>query len=86
MIECSYKDCSVNEKNETKGNKLNLHHLILKLMGGTDGDGRRWICKKHHDILHFKLAGVIWRYVPDDKKEECKKAVKSFSLRFIGEE
>ncbi len=63
-----------------------LHHYIPRGIGGTDKDGRVYLCKKHHDILHQHLLKVAFFYVPDDKKAECKKAIEDFSRGWVGKE
>jgi len=83
MIKCNYKGCNINEENETESNKLHLHHLVPKSIGGIDINGRRWLCKKHHNILHLMIVSIVWKYIPEDKKEECKEVVKRFSLRLM---
>ena len=82
VVKCRYEGCNINEKNEPPLNKLHSHHIIPKSIGGTDKDGRRWLCKKHHDILHLKLTKIIWYYVPEEKREECKEAIKKFTNSF----
>jgi len=59
------------------------HHLIPKCIGGTDLDGRNYLCKKCHDIIHGMLLKVIFEFVPENKKDTCRKSVKQFSLWFI---
>jgi len=83
MIVCRKRGCDINEYNEKEDNKLHLHHLIPKFMGGTDRDGRAYLCKKHHDILHQKIAAIIFRFVPIEREEDCRKTVKEESLKWL---
>jgi len=62
---------------------LELHHLIPKCMDGTDADGRRRLCKKHHDILGHLILKWVWDFIPNDRRELCKKYVKEKSLDYI---
>jgi len=63
------------------------HHIIPKAIGGTDKDGRRYLCKKHHDILYFMLLGKIFEwYVPKDKVAECYGKIEDFSYWWIDQE
>jgi hypothetical protein len=32
-----------------KEKELELSHNVPKYLGGSDADGRMWLCKKHHD-------------------------------------
>lgn len=63
-----------------------LHHYIPKAIGGTDKDGRVYLCEKHHNILHQYLLKVAFFYVPDDKKESCRRAIDFFSRGWVGKE
>ena len=78
MIECRKESCKAD-----KDGFLHLHHLIPKFMGGTDKDGRKRLCEKHHNILHGMIPKIIFQYVPKEKREECKQAVKQFSERWL---
>ena len=63
-----------------------LHHYIPKRLGGTDNDGRVYLCKKHHDILHGAIIGTMWKFVPDEKKPTCKKAIEEFGKWWVTKE
>lgn len=45
---------------EKDQSKLELHHKLPKFMGGTDADGRVYLCKKHHGILHSLVMKKLW--------------------------
>jgi hypothetical protein len=66
--------------------KCQLHHHIPKSIGGTDKDGRVYLCEKHHNILHLHLLKVAFFYVPDDKKDECRKAIEKFGRDWVGQQ
>jgi hypothetical protein len=75
LIFCRKKGC---------GNPIcQSHHYIPKSIGGTDKDGRVYVCKKHHDILHLKLLKRVFAFVPDEKKDECRKAIEEFSRWWV---
>mgnify|MGYP000188545646 CR=1 FL=1 len=38
---------------------LHEHHIIPKIVGGHDKDGRFYLCKKCHEELTLKLAHTI---------------------------
>jgi len=64
-----------------------LHHYVPRGIGGTDKDGRVYLCKKHHDILHQMLLKIVFDFaVPDDKKDGCRKGVEKFSRWWVGME
>jgi len=61
MICC--KKCGYDEDES----KIHLHHIVPKSLGGTDLNGRIYLCEKCHHIWHNMLPKIIWDYVP--KKE-----------------
>lgn len=83
MVEENIIKCRKNGCNESDDNKLHLHHLVPKFMGGTDKDGRRRLCKKHHDILQLTIPSIIFKFVPIEREDDCRKAVKEFSLKWL---
>ena len=62
------------------------HHIIPKSIGGTDKDGRVYLCEKHHVILHLFLLKIVFMFVSKDKQVECYKAIEEFSKKWIGKE
>lgn len=75
LIKCRKKGCDVKE--------VQLHHLIPKFMGGTDKDGRKYLCKKHHDIISNMVGSFIFPFVLFELKESCKHTVKKRTLRWL---
>jgi len=49
--------CDKCKKNFTE-NKLQLSHDIPKYTGGTDADGRHWLCQKCHDKYEYEVLKV----------------------------
>ena len=65
--------------------QVELHHLVPKAIEGNDSYGRRYLCKKCHNIVHnMLLKQVFKKFVPEDKKEVCRGYVKTFTLWWIG--
>jgi len=84
MIPC--KKCGKEfDDSKPEENKLfELHHLIPKCIGGTDKDGRRYLCSIcHHKIMGYTLKFMFNIYVKN--KEECKEGIKNMTLRWLGE-
>tara|TARA_Y100000310_G_scaffold133975_1_gene132994 strand:+ start:4143 stop:4412 length:270 start_codon:yes stop_codon:yes gene_type:complete len=79
MIFC--RSCGITEQ-EIGPKELHLHHLIPKSLGGTDKDGRRYFCKKCHDILHNYLPMIIWKYMEEEQKQKAREEIKRFSECF----
>lgn len=80
LIGCRVNGCQNQGLAESE---YDLHHLIPKSIGGTDADGRTYLCKKHHDIIHLLLLKQVFKYVPDDKKDECRQHIKKFTEWYI---
>ena len=74
-IPCSKKGCTKSEDE--------FHHIVPHFMGGKDIDGRKYLCKEHHDLIHSiiknKLLKILWNFVGEEKKEECRKTIKSYT-------
>lgn len=56
--------------------QIDCHHKHPKFMDNKKGDGPQInLCKKCHHILHNKIPAIIWKYIREDKKEDCIKEV-----------
>lgn len=77
-IKCSVFGC-IKKEDE-------LHHIIPKSIGGIDRDGRVYLCKKHHDIIHKILLRIVWKYIPENLKEKVKESIKKFTLSYINKQ
>jgi hypothetical protein len=80
-IFCRKKGCGNPECEE--------HHLVPKCLcekGGADKYVRKYLCLSHHAILHLYYLKVMFHYVPDDKKEECRQALEKFAVNWINTE
>ena len=60
---CGYTSASESE--------IELHHIIPKSLGGTDRDGRTYLCKKYHSIWHNMIPMFIFRFVTGVDKQQC---------------
>ena len=81
-IFCRKKECGSREE-------LGIHHLVPKSLcegGMADKYTRKRLCKKHHDILHGLYLPIIFSYVPDETKEECRLALEGFAIKWINKE
>ena len=74
-MKCVLNNCN-NQEEE-------FHHVIPKSIGGTDKDGRVYLCKKHHDILHKMLIKRIYGFVPINKRDEMKNALINYTDWFV---
>ena len=50
-----------NKCGELKESFLDLHHKVPKWVGGTDKDGRIYLCKDCHRKLHDHLDAEIYK-------------------------
>ena len=60
-----------------------LHHIIPRCIGGSDKDGRKYLCKKCHNIIHKILLKWVWKFVCDSNKENCKKYIQRLTKWWI---
>lgn len=80
MIQCS--KCKVEQiSNFPPQSYFELHHIIPKSIGGTDKEGRIYLCQKCHDVIHHTLNKVIFSYV--ENKDKCKEGIKHFTTKWI---
>ncbi len=63
--------------------EIHLHHLIPKFMGGTDKDGRVYLCGKCHNIIHSIIIKWVWDLLLPDEKEAAKVFIKEKTANFI---
>ncbi len=75
-IEC--KICKEDDQS-----KLELHHLIPKFMGGTDSDGRVYLCKKHHGMVHNFVISKLWNSLSLEHKMQFRQRAKIMTLHYI---
>ena len=55
-----------------------LHHIIPRMFGGTDKDGRVTLCIKCHDIIHKGIIPkTLWELLTPEQQEIAKKKLKS---------
>ena len=63
-------------KNDFEERKIQSHHKHPKFMDNPKGIGLQInMCEKCHNILHKIIPAIIWRFVPEDKKQKCLEAV-----------
>ena len=55
--------CTRCSKEENKNEPLHLHHQIPRAMGGTDKDGRMYVCKPCHDKTHLDINKIIYPWI-----------------------
>jgi len=61
--------------------QIDCHHEHPKFMDNTKGIGSQInLCKKCHNRIHLIIPSIIWKYINDDKKEDCIKEVMRLSL------
>ena len=66
--------------------EIDLSHDIPRYIGGTDKDGRHYLCKKHHDIYEKMVAAVMVKSLPKDIKEHMRIKAKEFAMnKFRGD-
>lgn len=72
-------------KQDFPESEIQLSHDIPRYAGGTDSDGRHWLCKKCHDIYERRVASIIWQFVSRTSEQDCHDAIKQFNKRWIND-
>lgn len=77
-----YRECAkcgtFSEKEEGES-KIHDHHIIpTRGWDGTDRDGIKLLCKRHHDILHFILLYRIGKVLKERHPAIWKEIRKEF--------
>ncbi len=60
-------------------NLLDLSHDVPKYIGGTDKDGRHYLCEKCHKIYETTVFAVMVKHLPEEIKKLMKERAKSFA-------
>jgi len=64
-------------KEEFLEKQIDEHHKHPKFMDNPKGHGMKIpLCKGCHDFLHKIMLSWLWKFVPEDKKQECINYVK----------
>lgn len=63
---------------------IQLSHDVPKYMGGRDGDGRHYLCKKCHDIYERIAFSIACDVIPEQLKQKARNHVKSFATVYFG--
>ncbi len=63
-------------------------HDIPKYMGGTDRDGRHWLCERCHkdyeeEVLRVSTMNFIKNNFPKEWKETCKRSARMVKRYFF---
>jgi len=74
--------CQKCEK-EFEERELQLSHDIPKYIGGTDSDGRHWLCKKCHDIYERILFSYLFSSLHIIQQLKLKEIAKKFALKYF---
>jgi len=64
-------------------NEIHVSHDVPKHIGGTDKDGRHYLCKKHHDIYEKMVFAYMTKNLPKPVKTYMQKRAKEFAKRWF---
>ena len=64
-------------------NELDLSHDVPRYIGGTDKDGRHYLCKKCHDIYERLVMNAMVMNIPQEIVIHMRKKAKEFSNRYF---
>lgn len=75
------------EKKGCKNQEIQEHHMIPKEIGGNGGNGDKiFLCKKHHDVLHFTFIKIVWQYIPEKDHPSAKQAIRDYTNWWMRQE
>ncbi len=86
VIKISYDPNISCYKKECDSHDIELHHIVPKFMDGKDTDGRKYLCKKHHNILGSLIPSIIFKFLSEELKEKCRIKVKEYTLWWLKRE
>ena len=66
--------------------ELQLSHDVPKYIGGTDKDGRHYLCKKHHDIYEKMVFAMMVKVLSEQDKSLMRSQAKVFAKRIFKKE
>ncbi len=72
-------------KNDFPESKLQLSHDVPKYIGGTDKDGRHYLCLKCHDIYERMIMAFMIRVLSEEDKNLMRSQAKVFAKIKLGE-
>ena len=62
---------------------IHEHHNHPRFMDNQKGLGKKTnLCDKCHNIIHLIIPSIIWKYIPEDKKQICISEVIKFTEHF----
>lgn len=74
-------------KKDFPGKEIELSHNIPKYMGGTDKNGRHYLCRKCHLKYEFEIIKLCFmnlvKHIPEDLKEVCRNSAKLVNKYFF---
>lgn len=62
---------------------IQLSHDVPKYIGGTDADGRHYMCKKCHDIYKKSCFYFMIKYLSEEIKKHMRNRAREFALRWF---
>lgn len=63
--------------------ELELSHDVPKYMGGTDGDGRHYLCKKCHDVYERIVFSVAFNRLSPFTQKEVQESIREFAQNYF---
>lgn len=66
--------------------EIQLSHDVPKYIGGTDRDGRHYLCQKCHDIYEKCVFVSMVKWLPESIKKHMRLKAKEFAKHFFKKE
>ena len=68
-------------KKDFEEKEMQLSHNVPRYMGGTDSDGRKWLCKRCHGIYEWTIVKYVWNMIPEELQKEIKEGIKVYASK-----
>ena len=66
--------------------ELQLSHDVPRYIGGTDLDGRHYLCPKCHDIYERMVFAIMVKNLPEETKKEMRERAKKYAATVFKKE
>ena len=82
MIKLNLIKCKKCDKDFCESD-VEFHHIVPKCIGGTDLDGRVYLCHTHHNILYSLILRWVMDSVPENLIGPIKDKIKEKTERYL---
>jgi len=70
---------------ELPESEIQLSHDVPRYMGGTDKDGRHYLCKRCHSIYENIIPSIVWKNIDESKKKFLRNKIRYFAGSYFND-